>query len=183
MDEVTDGQFSIVNDKTAVVLAVWFLVAIAWAYLVKWSVMTNMCWYPPDDVSTDTDEFQWLTSNDVDKRCCGSRSLSPKTAWALLTPVLYVTNHTRPPEALSTRMTNVAVQMMTVTPAVSERHHLPVSLCNGLHVECGNCRSSCTSQSWMVYMEIPVVWVVCCLVRETSKVQSLCLHSVLFSNL
>ena len=71
----------------------------------------------------------------------------------------------------------------TVTPAVSELRHLPLSLCKGLHVECENCQSSCTSQSWMVYMESPVVWVFCCSVLETSKVEGLRLHSVLFSNL
>ena len=35
----------------AVVLAVWFVVWNACAYRVKWSVMTNICSYPPFDLS------------------------------------------------------------------------------------------------------------------------------------
>ena len=35
------------NKASAVVLAVWFFVTIAWAYPVKWSVMTKMLCCPP----------------------------------------------------------------------------------------------------------------------------------------
>jgi transposase InsO family protein len=43
----------LLKKASAVVFAVWFLVGIAMAYRVKWSVMTRMLSYPPLDLSSD----------------------------------------------------------------------------------------------------------------------------------